>query len=110
MIKDQILPNKAQDLIFKIFNYFQMHRIVGLWTVLPIHKNSLQKSGAVKNESELQMETFYKYYVSGHYPSSCFYLKHRHGYIWKHNVSETGFCLRLQVKPTQLGPTDTASH
>jgi hypothetical protein len=29
----------------------------------------------------------------------------RHGllpvYITKHNVSETGFCLRLQVKPTK---------
>jgi hypothetical protein len=23
----------------------------------------------------------YKYYVSGHYPSSCFYLKHRPVYI-----------------------------
>jgi hypothetical protein len=27
----------------------------------------------------------------------------------KHNVSETGFCLRLQVKPTQLGPIDRTS-
>jgi hypothetical protein len=27
----------------------------------------------------------------------------------KHNVSETGFCPRLQVKPTLLGPIDTAS-
>jgi hypothetical protein len=27
----------------------------------------------------------------------------------KHNVSETGFCLRLQVKPTQLGLIDRAS-
>jgi hypothetical protein len=26
-----------------------------------------------------------------------------------HNVSETGFCLRLQVEPTQLGPVDRAS-
>jgi hypothetical protein len=27
------------------------------------------------------------------------------------SVSETGFCLRLQVEPTQLGPIDTArSH
>jgi hypothetical protein len=29
--------------------------------------------------------------------------KHRPLYISKHNVSETGFCLCLQVKPTQLG-------
>jgi hypothetical protein len=34
---------------------------------------------------------------------------HRPLYISKHNVSETGFCLRLQVKPTQLSPIDTAS-
>jgi hypothetical protein len=44
----------------------------------------------------------YKYYVSGHYPSSCLNLKHRPVYFSKHNVSETGFCLRLQVKPTLL--------
>jgi hypothetical protein len=30
-------------------------------------------------------------------------------FILKH-VSETGFCLRLQVEPTQLGPIDTASR
>jgi hypothetical protein len=50
----------------------------------------------------------YKYYVSGYYPSSCFYLKHRPVYTLKHNVSETGFCVLLQVKPTQLGPIDRA--
>jgi hypothetical protein len=33
----------------------------------------------------------------------------RPAFYLKHNVSETGFCLRLQVKPTQLGPIDTAS-
>jgi hypothetical protein len=47
----------------------------------------------------------YKYYVSGRYPS-CFYLKHRSVYISKHNVSQTGFCLRLTVKPTQSRPID----
>jgi hypothetical protein len=26
-----------------------------------------------------------------------------------HKVSETGFCLRLQVEPNQLGPIDKAS-
>jgi hypothetical protein len=30
-------------------------------------------------------------------------------FIFQNNVSETGFCLRLQVKPTQLGPIDRAS-
>jgi hypothetical protein len=34
---------------------------------------------------------------------------HRPVYILKHNVSETGFCFRLQVKLTQLGPIDTAA-
>jgi hypothetical protein len=29
---------------------------------------------------------------------------HRPAFILKHNVSETGFCLRLQVKSTQLVP------
>jgi hypothetical protein len=33
----------------------------------------------------------------------------RPAYISKYNVSETGFCLRLQVEPTQLGPIDRAS-
>jgi hypothetical protein len=30
-------------------------------------------------------------------------------YISKHKVLETGFYLRPQVKPTQLGPIDRAS-
>jgi hypothetical protein len=34
---------------------------------------------------------------------------HRPIYFSKHNVSETGLFLRLQVKPTQLGPVDRAS-
>jgi hypothetical protein len=38
-----------------------------------------------------------------------FLSKHRPVYIPKDNVSETGFCLRLQVKPTQLGRIDIAS-
>jgi hypothetical protein len=45
----------------------------------------------------------------GHYPSSCLCLKHHPVYFSKHDVSQTGFCLRLQVKPTQLGPIDRAS-
>jgi hypothetical protein len=35
--------------------------------------------------------------------------KNRSLYFSKHDVSETGFCLRLQVKPTQLGPIERAS-
>jgi hypothetical protein len=30
-------------------------------------------------------------------------------YVLKHNVSETGLCLRPQVKPTLLGPIDRAN-
>jgi hypothetical protein len=37
------------------------------------------------------------------------YLKHRPVCISKHNVSETGICLRLQVKSTQLGQIYRAS-
>jgi hypothetical protein len=51
----------------------------------------------------------YYYYVYGHYTSSRLYLKHRPVYITKQNISETGFCLRLQVEPTQLGPIDRAT-
>jgi hypothetical protein len=42
-----------------------------------------------------------------HHP--VFIWKHCPLYITKHNVLETGFCLRLQVKPTQLGSIDRAS-
>jgi hypothetical protein len=34
---------------------------------------------------------------------------HRPVYIIQHNVSETGSCLRLQVKPSQFEPIDWAS-
>jgi hypothetical protein len=34
---------------------------------------------------------------------------HHPVFILKPNISETGFCFDLQVKPTQLGPIDTAS-
>jgi hypothetical protein len=37
------------------------------------------------------------------------YLKHRPVYFSNHNVWETGFCLRLHVKPNQLSPIDTAT-
>jgi hypothetical protein len=50
-----------------------------------------------------------KYSDFGHYPSSCLYLKCRPVYFSKQKVSETGLCLRLQVKPTQLGPIDRLS-
>jgi hypothetical protein len=58
----------------------------------------------LKSEAEHMLK--YKYYVFGHYPWSCLYLKHCAVYFSKHNISETGVCLHLQVKPTQLGPKD----
>jgi hypothetical protein len=53
---------------------------------------------------------WYKYYVVGHYPSSCLYPKTSSCLFFKkHNVSESGFCLRLQLKPTRWGPIHRAS-
>jgi hypothetical protein len=49
----------------------------------------------------LRKYIYYKHYVSGHYPPSCLYVKHRPVYNSKHNVSDIGLCLYLQVKPTQ---------
>jgi hypothetical protein len=43
----------------------------------------------------------YNYHNSWHYPSSCLLLKQ--------DFSETGFCLRLQVNPTELGPVSETS-
>jgi hypothetical protein len=34
---------------------------------------------------------------------------HRPAFYLKHDVSETGFCLRLPVEPTQLDPVQVAS-
>jgi hypothetical protein len=50
--------------------------------------------------------TSYKYYVSGHYPSSRVYLKTPSCVLQN---TETGFCLRLQVKSTQMDSSDRAS-
>jgi hypothetical protein len=84
-------------------------------------KVCIPKYTVTKLQVEIQLHAFltleevvvifivrYKYYVYGHYPSSCLYLK-QSCLCFKHNVSETGFCLRLQVKPIQLGPIDRAS-
>jgi hypothetical protein len=49
------------------------------------------------------------YYVSLLYRSSCLYLKHCPFLFYTQDVSEPGFCLRLKVRPTQLGPIDRAS-
>jgi hypothetical protein len=38
------------------------------------------------------------YQCPGHYTLSC--------HLYKHDVSETGLCLRVHMEPTQLGPID----
>jgi hypothetical protein len=51
----------------------------------------------------------YKYYVVGHYPSPCLYLKIPSCLFLKTQRFGDWICLRLQVKPTQLGLIDRAS-
>jgi hypothetical protein len=52
---------------------------------------------------------FYKCNVFGHYPSSCLYLKTVLFISQNTTFRRLDSCLRPQVKPTQLGPTDRAS-
>jgi hypothetical protein len=40
----------------------------------------------------------------------CFWIFSIVLFLFKTHVSDTGFCLRLQVKPTQLGPIERANH
>jgi hypothetical protein len=49
-----------------------------------------------------------KYYVSGHYPSSCLYLK-TVPFIFQNTTFRRLDCLHLQVKPTQLGQINRTS-
>jgi Gpi18-like mannosyltransferase len=49
----------------------------------------------------INRNTQYKYYVSGHYPLSYFYLKHRPVYISKHLKMETESSLRNVLKYQQ---------
>jgi hypothetical protein len=35
---------------------------------------------------------------------------HRPGFYLKHDVSEAGFCLRLQVEPTRLGSPEDGNR
>jgi hypothetical protein len=54
-------------------------------------------SSYVTSEFYFVLFNSYNYQNCGHYPLFCF--------VFKHNVSETGLCLRVQVKSTNLGPT-----
>jgi hypothetical protein len=49
------------------------------------------------------LQNNYKYYVLDIIHSHVFIWKHRSLYFSRYNVSETGFCLRLQVKRTHDG-------
>lgn len=64
---------------------------------LCFHGTHSEGSGVRINHSRLSVRypVTFSYFVSGHYQLSYFCLKH--------NVSETGFCFFLQVRPTQLG-------
>jgi hypothetical protein len=73
---------------------------------IPIYLHKLPIE--TKSSASLTFSTN-SYYVFGHYPSSCLYLKHCPIYFSKHNVLETRFCLHFQVKPTQFGQIDRAS-
>jgi hypothetical protein len=81
------------------------------WMLTPINlsgcKENLQPSDKIYFFRDVTV-IMYKYYVSGHYPSSCFYLTHCPALILKHCVSETGFSLRLQVKSIKLNLIDRA--
>jgi hypothetical protein len=74
----------------------------------------LAELGRLKNlmtssEVEPTILLYYKYFISGHNPFSYFCLNSVLFLFKTHNVSETGFCLHLQVKSIQLGPIDKAS-
>jgi hypothetical protein len=58
-----------------------------------IQKSIVSLLASLQNIRVNKMHTMakrYKYYVSGHCPSSCFYLKHSPVYTSKHNISEIG--------------------
>jgi hypothetical protein len=63
----------------------------------------VSESEVIKQKKKVQILCF------GHYPCPVFIYKHHPVYFSKQNVSDNGFCLRLQVKPTQLGPIDKTS-
>jgi hypothetical protein len=45
------------------------------------------------------MVYYYNYFLN---------IVHIHVFYSKHHISETGFCIHLQVEPTQLSPIDRA--
>lgn len=68
-------------------------------------QNNSMKLG--ENSTKKNFDT--KYYNSGQYPSSCFYLKHHPAYILKHMMFRRRSCLRFQLKLTELSPVDRVS-
>jgi hypothetical protein len=130
-----IVPSKLAQMVMLmiLFTRCSVWISVGSSTILTrafsdIPQSLQEKSGVVpKDVPRAYLITFYnyflkrfiyvefvtyldKYYVSGHYRSPCFYLKHHPVNISKYNVSETGSCFCLQVKPTKLGPIDKVAQ
>jgi hypothetical protein len=94
-----ILPSSLCNLFNQAINHtLCYHRYLGHFILNIIRKvnllNKITRPVTVnKIRSLWRWYISKKYYVFGHYPSSCLYLKHRPVYFSKHNVSETGFCL-----------------
>jgi hypothetical protein len=89
-----------QQSLFSVCNCYRRKR-GDIWDVFVMQRTIYIDASLQIIDLFVEISFKYKYYISGHYPSSCFYPKHRLIYILKHNVSEVGFCLRLQVKSTQ---------
>jgi hypothetical protein len=51
----------------------------------------------------------YSFVTVVHYSITILDIIYRPGFYFKHNVSKTGFCRRLQTKLSYLGPVDGAS-
>jgi hypothetical protein len=102
-------PSSPKETLWlpKCPNFF--HTVTDFWHTYTIPSAVKINTLSIRSKSSWRWYISKKYYVSGNYPSSCFYLKHSYFYTTKCNVSETGFCHRLHVKPTQLGPIDRAS-
>jgi hypothetical protein len=66
-----------------------------------------KQDGRCNKSTEIRSNRLWRWYIN----TITVFLDiiHRPVFYLKHKVSETGFCLRLQVIPTQLGPIDRGS-
>jgi hypothetical protein len=91
-----LVPRKC----FTIASFFAMND--GLW----IHFHENQSINWFGNYHSIANFCFRK---DSHRQLLCFWTLPIVLFLFKTYVSETGFCVRLQVEPTQLGPIDKAS-